>query len=103
MRAGALRHRIELLTVTIEKVHGEVITNTTPKTIRCFIHKDTGHKDRDNDEVFSFNHLTFTIRNQFSITNKDRFKYNGEEYQIEHIRPSYDRRWLDITIKKLNT
>ncbi|MBK3516705.1 phage head closure protein [Carboxylicivirga sp. N1Y132] len=98
-----MRHRIELLSVTTEKVHGEIITNTTPKTIRCFIHKNIGSKSTDNNEVFSFNHLTFTIRNQFTISKKDRFKYDGEEYQIEHMRPSYDRRWLDITIKKINT
>ncbi len=102
MRAGLLRDRIELLTVTSEKVHGEVISSTTPKPIRCYIHKSSGHKGVDNSEAFNFNYLLISIRNQFSITNKDRFKYEDEEYQIESISKSNDRLFLKIALKKIN-
>lgn len=102
MRAGALNKVFEWLKEIKTKVDGEVVSTWESKPVKAYLFRNTGKKGIDNNEIFNFNYLTISIRNHINVDYGDRFKYKGFEYQIEHINPSNNNMWLEITIKKVN-
>ena len=103
-RSGMLNRRIELWRKTSTKnEYGEYDESwALLSTVRAYVHRNTGVQTVDNDEVFNTTKLNLSLRKQLNITDMDRFKVEGNLYQIEFIQSDDTYRWLTIRCTRIN-
>jgi len=104
MRSGILTKRVELWkkTTTQNGFGGLSEIWTKYASLRAFISARSGIQTIVNDESFDLIRLIIKVRNQYSIKEMDRIKYNDNLYQIDFIQPDVSDRWLTINCTRIN-
>lgn len=87
MRAGLLRHKIEIEQVTETRTSSGAVTETWAvfATVRARVESLTGREYFAAQQVQAENQKRFTIRYIPGITYKMRIKYNSNYYDITSI------------------
>lgn len=105
-RAGALRHRIDVLRKNkIENDYGghtmewEIVDSP-----RCDVYFKKAREAIVNDQEIDLYVLLVDLRrkSKVEIRETDRVKYEGSLYSIEFIQPTQDRRWRTLTCSRLS-
>jgi SPP1 family predicted phage head-tail adaptor len=103
-RSGQLNRKIELWRKTVTKNEfGEYVTDWQLHSyVRAYVHNHYGNQDLENNEVFDSIKIRITTRRQIDVTEMDRFKINGDMYDITFIQPDDTYRWNHIRCLRIN-
>ena len=104
MRAGGLKHRIEIQS-NIETINefGERVRTwaTTITTKADVLHKD-GTSTMKNQEVFTEYKVDFRVRNYHQVNENMQIIFSGKKYKIEVVLPNYEKNLTLLKTSKIN-
>lgn len=104
MRAGGLKHRIEIQS-NIETINefGERVRTwaTTIATKADVLHKD-GTSTMKHGEVFTDYKVDFRVRKYHQIDETMRILFGGKKYKIEAVLPNYEKNLTLLKTSKIN-
>ena len=104
MRAGGLKHRIEIQS-NIETINefGERVKSweTTITTKADILFKD-GSSTMKNQEVFTEYKVDFRVRNYHQVNENMQIIFSDKKYKIEAVLPNYEKSMTLLKTTKIN-
>lgn len=104
MRAGGLKHRIEIQSnVKTINEYGERVKvwTTTITTKADVLHKD-GTSTMKHGEAFTDYKVDFRVRKYHQVDETMRILFDGKKYKIEAVLPNYERSLTLLKTSKIN-
>lgn len=105
MRAGALKHRLEILEPTYSKdrMGAQVVEYTTTRTVRAERVTASGNRSEEAGEHFPDYSVQFNVRDAHSVQENWRVKQlGGHLYTVTAIIPNYDRGFKTLICERVN-
>lgn len=104
MRAGGLKHRIEIQSdvETINEYGERVRTWETTITTKADVVFESGTGTMKHGEVFTDYKVGFRIRKYHQVDENMRIIFEGRKYKIEAVIPNYEKSMTLIKTTKIN-
>jgi len=99
MRAGDLRWRVTLQTVTQSNDGRGGVTSTAATleaNVPAHVRQAPGREFLGSDQVAAERRAVFTVRYRTDLTERDRVVFEGTTYDIRGIPEQVFRQWLQI-------
>lgn len=102
MRAGRLRHRVELQSLDqVQDSFGEQVKSfTTYATVWAEVNPLKGKEIEAAQQIFAEAECKIVIRYDERVTETDKIVFDGQDYEIGDVRDPYERKgYLEIMCK----
>lgn len=104
MRAGGLKHRIEIQSniETINEFGERIKTWTTTITTKSDVLFESGTGTMKHGEVFTDYKVGFRIRNYHQVDENMRILFGGKKYKVEAVLPNFEKSMTLLKTAKIN-